>query len=108
MVPRARGQVGYFPPLAGNPDLAKDPSFALRVVLDGLSGAITVNGQRYDGSMPGFRHLSDADIAAVVDFVGGAWGNMAPGAAITPDAVARQRREAMSAAEVHAYRERLR
>jgi mono/diheme cytochrome c family protein len=102
------GQPTYFPPLAGNPDLAAD-GFAVRVLLNGLTGAIEIKGQTYDGSMPSFGHLSDAEIAAVANHVRTSWGNKAPdgAAAVTPEAVAQQRQKAMTPAEVHAFRDRM-
>lgn len=104
-----RGQPGYFPPLAGNPDLAKNTVFPVLVVLHGLSGAIEVDGHIYDGSMPPFDHLSDADIAAVLSFVRDGWVARTPrlpAESITSESVATQRERAMTPAEVHAYRAR--
>lgn len=104
-----RGQPGYFPPLAGNPDLARDRLLPVLVVLHGLAGPIEVAGQRYDGSMPAFGHLADADIAAIVTYVQGAWSNTRPaGDAIDAATVAVQRPRAMTPADVLAYRERAR
>jgi mono/diheme cytochrome c family protein len=108
--PEGRGQPGYFPPLAGNPDLLKDRVFPVLVVLNGISGPITVEGQSYNGSMPAFDHLSNDEIAAVVNFVHDAWGNdsktsqMKP---VTPELVAQQRKHALSPSEVHARREKV-
>jgi mono/diheme cytochrome c family protein len=101
-----RGQPGYFPPLARNPDL-KDSVVPVLVVLHGMSGTIEVDGHTYEGSMPPFGHLSNAEIAEVLNFVRGAWpGPMqAPApASITQEDVARQREHTMTPAEVHAYR----
>lgn len=102
-----RGQPGYFPPLTGNPDLLKDRLFPVLVALNGLSGPIEVNGQTYNGSMPAFDYLSNAEIAAVVNFIHSAWGNEAaqPGAKrLTAADVAQQRKRAMTPSEVHEYR----
>jgi mono/diheme cytochrome c family protein len=101
-----RGQPGTFPPLAGNPDLTRDNgAFPVTVVLHGLEGPIDVNGSNYDSAMPPFGHLSDAQVAAVVNYVHGAWGNNAAASpAITPSMVAVRRAKAMAPAEVHAYR----
>jgi mono/diheme cytochrome c family protein len=102
---KGSGQPGYFPPLAGNPDLAQDTLFPVMVVLHGLSGPITVNGDHYDGSMPPFGHLSDVEIAAVVNFVRGAWGNSPAGTTpVTPEMVAQQRKHDMTPGGVHEYR----
>ncbi|MEO6031812.1 MAG: c-type cytochrome [Burkholderiaceae bacterium] len=104
-----RGQAGYFPPLASNPDLAVGGELPLLVVLNGLSGSIKVNGQTYDGSMPPFNHLSDTEIAAVVNHVRTAWGAKAAqaGMVVSPDTVSTQRQQHRAPADVHAFRERM-
>jgi len=56
------GLPGTFPPLAGNHDLYRDRIFPVYVLLNGLEGAITVKGQSYNGAMPPFDHLSDAEL----------------------------------------------
>jgi mono/diheme cytochrome c family protein len=104
-----RGQPGYFPPLAGNPDIAADRLLPVLVLLHGLSGSIDVAGKTYASSMPPFDHLSDVEIAAVVTYVQSAWGNTAPaGGAIDAATVAAQRSRALTAADVRAYRVRAR
>lgn len=102
-----QGQPGLYPPLAHNPDLARDNgAFPVTVVLHGIEGAIDVAGNHYDSAMPAFGHLSDEQIAAVVNYVRSAWGNVAQSpAGITTDVVARRRAKGMTPAEVHAYRE---
>ena len=76
--PNARGVPGQFPPLARNPDLFLARDFPARVVLFGLSGRITVNGQDIDSAMPPLGDaLTDAEIAAVVNYVRGNFGNEA-------------------------------
>lgn len=105
-----KGQPGYFPPLAGNPDLLKDGVFPVLVVLNGISGPITVEGRSYNGSMPAFAHLSDADIAAVVNYIRDTWANKSNASQmkpVTPELVAEQRKHALSPSEVHARREKM-
>lgn len=101
-----RGRAGYYPPLAGNPDLARDVAFPVLVVLHGLAGAIEVGGTSYDAVMPAFDQLSDAEVAAVVNYVRSAWGNAqaSPRGASTPEAVAARRARPMTPASVHDYR----
>lgn len=106
--PTGQGVAGNFPPLAGNPDLFHDRAMPVHVVLGGLAGPITVKGQTYTGEMPSFAHLSDAEIAAVLNYVRGAWGNaklrpagMAPIDAATVAAV---RATSPTAAAAHDYR----
>lgn len=104
------GQPGYFPPLADNPDLFLSQTFPVLVVLNGIQGAIEVNDQGYNGTMPAFAHLSDTEIAAVVNYIRSAWGNEAHAAAttpITPEQVAKLRTKTLSAAAVLAIREQL-
>ena len=73
------GMAGAFPPLAGHvPDLLKRAdgrSYIGKVLLFGLEGAISVNGNDYAGAMPPWGTLSDDDIAAVLNYVGNAWNN---------------------------------
>lgn len=105
-----RGVPDYYPPLAGNPDLARAREFPVLVVLHGLSGQIAVNGKRYNGSMPSFAHLSDAKVAALVNHLRGAWGNgnAASGIApVTSDVVAKLRERNLGPDEVHAVREEM-
>lgn len=103
--PKGRGQPGAFPPLAGNPDLVRDDgTFPASVVLHGMDGAIDVAGSTYNSPMPPFGHLSNAEVAAVVNYVREAFGNAGPAPGITADGVARQRAKAMTPAQVHAYR----
>lgn len=79
--PNGRGVAGQFPPLAGSDwVLTEGPNRIIRIVLDGLQGPITVNGNVYNNVMLPWRdQLSDEDIAAVVTYVRGnkEWGNTA-------------------------------
>jgi nitrite reductase (NO-forming) len=68
------GMPGVIPPLAHSDFLMSDPQRAVRVLLEGLSGPITVNGKEYRGVMPKLP-LSDHDIAAVLSYVRNAFGN---------------------------------
>ena len=82
---------GTFPPLAGNPVVTGDAKTVVHIVKYGLSGAVQVAGKTYDGIMPAWgSQLSDGDVAAVVTYVRGAWGNAAgPVTAATVGAVAK-------------------
>ncbi|HXJ83711.1 MAG TPA: c-type cytochrome, partial [Candidatus Methylomirabilis sp.] len=63
-----------FPPLARSDYLNADKVRAIRTVTGGLQGSVTVNGEKYNGVMPAWT-LSDEDVAAVLSFVYGSWGN---------------------------------
>ncbi len=71
-----------FPPLAGSDWVAApNANRLIRVVLNGLSGPVTVNGAAFNNAMFDFKKsLSDEDIAAVLTFVRGnrEWGNSGP------------------------------
>lgn len=71
------GVPGVFPPLAKSSNLMKDPNRAIKAVLHGVSGEITVNGEKYNMDMPPQSHLSDQEVADVVNFIQNNWGNKA-------------------------------
>lgn len=106
--PHGKGVAGQFPRLAGNPDLFLDRLYPVYVVLNGLEGPLTIEGRQFQRIMPSFGHLSDAGVAAVINYVRGAWGNDALRPAGMADvdaaAVAEARHEAMTAEQVLAYR----
>jgi nitrite reductase (NO-forming) len=64
-----------FPPLAGSDFLKADKARAIGIVLNGLSGPITVNGETYRSQMPPQRQLSDRQISDVLSYVRTAFGN---------------------------------
>jgi len=108
----AQGVAGQFPPLAHNADLFLSADYPVRVVLFGLEGKIDVNGKTFDSAMPPLDVLSDQQIAAVVNYVRGHFGNdaLAPKNMKPVDAsvVAKLRPEKnTTAAHVHAYRQKI-
>jgi len=72
------GNAPAYPPLAGNLTVTLDsPANAIRAVVNGGYAPSTTGNPRPYG-MPPFRQvLSEADIAAVLSYVRGAWGNRA-------------------------------
>jgi nitrite reductase (NO-forming) len=72
-----QGIPGAFPPLAKSDYVMADRSRSIETVLNGLHGAIQVNGQPYDGTMPPMGHLKDEEIADVLSYVLNSWGNTA-------------------------------
>jgi mono/diheme cytochrome c family protein len=79
--PDGRGSTSLFaPPLAGSDwAQAEGPNRIIRIVLNGLTGPITVAGGQYGGgSMPAFgTAFDDEQIAAVLTYVRQEWGNKA-------------------------------
>ena len=78
-----------FPPLAKSDYLNADPKRAIHTVMKGLSGEITVNGQKINSVMPS-QNLSDEEIADVLTYVYNSWGNNKT--VITPAMVKAQRK----------------
>ncbi len=61
-----QGIKGAFPALAGNPLVTGKPTAVIGVILEGR------------GAMPSFKaDLSDAEVAAAVNYIRAAWGNSA-------------------------------
>ncbi len=72
--PSGQGIPSRFPPLAGSDFLNGDKHRAIKVVVNGLQGEVVVNGQKFNNSMPKFP-LTDQDIASVLTYVYGSFGN---------------------------------
>lgn len=83
-----QGIPNAFPPLAKSDYLNENPKRAIKVILEGLKGEITVNGQKYNSVMPALS-MSDEEVANVLSFVLNSWGNK--GGEITPSDVAEAR-----------------
>lgn len=107
------GIPGAFPPLAGHVPqlLAADGGrdYVVHVLLYGLQGSITVQGKSYNGVMPSWAHLSDAQLAAVIDYVSTNWGDALPPGQqpFTAADFERARAKQLTSDEVHALRETL-
>lgn len=108
-----QGIPGAFPPLAGHAaDLyTTDPDYLAQVVLFGLQGPITVDGAQYAGLMPAWEgQLTDAQIAAVLNFILSSWGNEEVVAEEEPygvEDIAAQRELGLSMQDVHDRRSEL-
>jgi len=91
-----QGLPNVFPPLAKSDFIAKQPSRIADVVLHGLTGPVTVNGNAYNSVMPPMSQLTDDEIADIATYVLNSWGN--PGGRIQKDEVAKVRKDARPAA----------
>jgi nitrite reductase (NO-forming) len=69
-----QGIPGAIPPLAGSDFLNADETRAIEVVLNGLDGPITVNGNTFNSIMPSLQ-LSDEDVANVLTYIYSQWDN---------------------------------
>ena len=89
--PDGNGVRSQFPPLAGN-RVVKGPADSLvKIVLFGLEGPITVNGQQFNQLMPAQDYLTDQQIADVLTYVRSSWGNDAK--AVKPELVGEARKK---------------
>lgn len=85
-----QGLPNVFPPLAGSDFLMADKQRSIGIVLNGLSGKLTVNGNSFNSVMPPMSQLNDDELANILTYVRNSWGNSG---------------EPVSAAEVKALRE---
>lgn len=80
-----KGASGRFPPLAGTDWVTGDKTRLIALVLNGLEGSITVNGETFINAMPQHSFLSDEETANVLSYIRQNFGNKA--SAIRPDEV---------------------
>ncbi|PWK17659.1 copper-containing nitrite reductase [Xanthomarina spongicola] len=69
-----QGIPNAFPPLANSDYLNADVKRAISAVVHGLTGEITVNGEKYNSVMTR-QSLSDEEVADVLTYVYNSWGN---------------------------------
>jgi mono/diheme cytochrome c family protein len=84
-----KGVSGVFPPLAASEWVVGSPERLVQILLHGVSGSIVVKGNTYNGVMPAFGNLSDAELAALSTHLRTQWGNAA--SEVQPDFVTKQR-----------------
>lgn len=90
--PHGGGLASVAPPLNASDWISGPPERLARIVLHGLYGPITVNGQDWHHHMPGFGAsalTNDTDVAAVLSYVRRAWGNTA--SPVTPALISQVR-----------------
>src|SRR5690606_22634778 len=81
------GMDGVFPPLAGSDYLDSHSTEQLiAIVLNGLTGAITVNGKDYNSVMPPMSQLTNDEVANILTYVLNSWDN--PGGQVSKAEVA--------------------
>jgi putative membrane-bound dehydrogenase-like protein len=93
--PDGKGLAGVYPPLAKSDRVQGSSDALIRIVLHGLEGPIRVNGVPFRSSapvqMPAFAGLSDPQLAALLSYLRGSFGN--DGGTISADEVSRVRVE---------------
>lgn len=86
------GVPGVYPPLAASEWVTGSEERAIRIVLHGLNGPITVEGKEYNNAMAALGSvLKDDQVANVLTYIRQEWGNAAP--EVKAETVARVRSE---------------
>jgi mono/diheme cytochrome c family protein len=83
------GQPGVFPPVAKT-SYVKDTKKIIKIILEGQTGEVTVNGKKYNSIMPPQAYLTDQQIADVLTYIRSSWGNKYP--AVTAAQVKKERK----------------
>lgn len=89
------------PPFSGSPRILGHPEYATKVMLHGLKGAI--ENKEYEGVMISMKTNTDEYIASVLSYIRNDFGNT--GSFITPDYVAKIRKETESRKEAYSFEE---
>lgn len=92
--PTGVGVPHAFPPLAKSDFLNANKKRAIRTVINGLQGSVNVNGETYNSVMPKLD-LTDEEIANILTYVYGSWGNA--GHSVSPEEVKSARSEKSTA-----------
>lgn len=84
------GVPGVFPPLSGSEWVTEDKGRLIRIILNGVTGEMEVDGDTYNGAMPPWgSFLDDEDMAALLTYIRTSWDNEA--SEITPEEVQKVR-----------------
>ncbi|MBL7863634.1 MAG: cytochrome c [Cyclobacteriaceae bacterium] len=87
---QGEGIDGVFPPLAKSDYLMADKNRAIRQIIYGLTGEVTVNGKKYNAEMTAID-LTDQEVSDVMNYICNSFGNKST--AITPEQVKAQRKK---------------
>lgn len=68
------GMEDVYPPLAKSDYLMADKVRSIRILLNGITGPMRVNGKSYDSEMQGYP-LSDQETADVLNYIRNSFGN---------------------------------
>jgi nitrite reductase (NO-forming) len=84
-----QGLPAVFPPLANSDYLMADKRRAIEIVLNGMTGPVTVNAEQFNSVMPPMSQLTDDEVANILTYVLNNWGN--DDGVVTPPEVAEVR-----------------
>lgn len=103
------GIAGLAPPLAGASWVTGPPEWLARIILQGMTGPITVLGETFNGEMPPHGQRSDLDdttLAGLMTYLRRSWGNKADPVSVETVAAIRaataDRRQLWTATELEA------
>jgi cytochrome c oxidase subunit II len=105
------GIAGAFPPVAGHSSVIYAAEggreYLINLLLNGLQGEITVDGNTYNGIMPAWRQLSDEQIAEVLNHSLTTWDAPSDFQPYEAAEVAEARNETLNANDVYNLRQAL-
>ena len=84
------GVPGMFPPVARSEFISGDPEKLVRLVVEGLTGPVEVQGEEYNGIMPPRDDLTDQQISDLLTWLRTNFGNSA--GPVSPEQVAGYRK----------------
>lgn len=84
-----KGAPGMNPPLAGVDIVTGDKTEVIKIILNGLSEPMVINGETYNNAMPPHAFLTDQQVADVLTYIRNTFGNKAE--AVKPEEVAKVR-----------------
>jgi len=64
-----KGVSKMYPPIVGTKQVKGNPKFLIDVLLNGLTGEIKVEGEKYNNVMASYRHFTDQEIADVLNYI---------------------------------------
>lgn len=93
--PNGGGLPGQFPPLTNSEWVSGGTKRLGAILIHGVQGPMTVNGQTYNQLMPAWSALSDDQLGQVITYIRSEFGGLAgdPAAIVTADMIAAAREE---------------
>lgn len=70
------------PPLINTPNILGSKTYLIQTILNGSRGQVEIDGETYNNAMPPQTHLTDQQIADVLNYIRNSFGNK--GSAVTP------------------------
>jgi mono/diheme cytochrome c family protein len=84
------GQPGSYPPMVGSEWVLGSKPMLASILLDGVAGSLSVHGGEFGSNvMPAWSQMPNENLADIMTYIRGTWGNTAD--AVTPDVVAAAR-----------------